>query len=42
VITEEDLETASTGPDSSPVSLRDPAAPQDATYPLYLTVIGFP
>jgi murein DD-endopeptidase MepM/ murein hydrolase activator NlpD len=42
VIADEDLESASTGPDPAPVSLGGPAAPQVATYPLYLTVTGFP
>ena len=42
VIAEEDLESASTGPDPSPAALGGPAAIQVATYPLYLTVIGFP
>ncbi|MGD9893295.1 MAG: M23 family metallopeptidase [Dehalococcoidia bacterium] len=42
VITEEDLDSVSTGPDPSPVSLGKPATLQVATHPLYLTVIGFP
>jgi hypothetical protein len=41
-ITEADLDAASTGPDPAPVSLGGSVGVQDATHPLYLTVIGFP
>ena len=42
IISEEDLDAASTGPDPTPVSRGGPAGTQVAGHPLYLTVIGFP
>jgi hypothetical protein len=41
-ISEAVLDAVSASPDPSSVSLGGPAAPQLATHPLYLTVIGFP
>jgi hypothetical protein len=42
MISEKELDAASTGPNPSPVSLGGAAGSQVATHPLYLTVIGFP